>query len=58
MEVFKDILFYAVISIGTICLFCLLIAALIRCFTILLDHLKVANLLRKLLLDYIKNKEK
>lgn len=55
-ELIKNFLYYAVIGLGSISLICLLIAGLIRSFCFMLDHLKVANVLKEALLYYIKNK--
>lgn len=55
-ELIKIFLYYAVIGLGSISLICLLIAGLIRSFCFMLDHLKVANVLKEALLYYIKNK--
>ncbi len=54
--IIKEILYYLVLGSGSIALICLLIAGTIRCICILIDHLKVANVLRKALLLYVKVK--
>ena len=56
MELIKNILFYTAIGTGSLSIICLLIAGLIRCICVLLDHLKIANVLRELLALYIKEK--
>ena len=56
MELIKDILFYIALGTGSICLISLFVAITIRCILIMLDHLKVSNVLREALTLYIKTK--
>lgn len=56
-EVIKSILYYCVLGIGSAIIVCLLIAVLIRSICVMLDHTKVANVLREALQLYIKAKK-
>lgn len=56
MELIKNILFYIALGAGSICLISLFIAAAIKCICIMLDHLKVANVLREAIVLYINTK--
>lgn len=55
-ELIKQILYYVLLSAGSFMLICLLIAGIIKCICILIDHLKVANVMREALMLYIKTK--
>ena len=55
-EIIKQILYYVSLSTGSIILICLLIAGAIRCICIMLDHLTIANIMRKALMLYIKTR--
>ena len=55
-EIIKQILYYVSLSTGSIMLICLLIAGAIRCICIMLDHLRIANVMREALMLYIKTK--
>lgn len=54
--IIKEILYWVAFVSGSIALVCLFIAGTIRAICILLDHLKVANVLREALMLYIKTK--
>ena len=56
--IIKEILFWIALGSGSIILVCLLISGTIKAMCMLLDHLKVANLIRKALLLYIKTNRK
>lgn len=53
-EIVKEFLYWVSIGSGSIALICLFIAGMIRAICILIDHLKVANVMRKAILLYIK----
>ena len=55
-EIIKQILYYVSLSAGSIMLICLLIAGIIRCICILIDHFKIVNVMREALMLYIKTK--
>ena len=58
-EAIKTFLYYFVMGMGSTSLTFLLIAGLVRSFCFMLDHLKVANVLREVIQLYIKaNKDK
>lgn len=52
--IIKEILYWIALGSGSIILVCLLISGTIKAMCMLLDHLKVANVLRKALMLYIK----
>ena len=56
--IIKEILYWIALGSGSIILVCLFVAGMIKAICILLDHLKVANVLRKALLLYIKTNRK
>lgn len=56
MEFIKDVLFYVALLSGSIAFICLFISTIIRCVCILIDHLKIANVMREALNLYIKSK--
>lgn len=56
MEFIKEVLFYTALISGSIAFICLCISAIIRCVCILIDHLKVANVMREAIMLYIKTK--
>lgn len=56
-ELIKQILYYASLGAGSIMIIFLLIVGAIRCICILLEHLKVANVIREALMLYIKTKQ-
>ena len=53
-EIIKEILYYTVLIFGSTTLICLIITGMIKSIFILLDHLKMANTLRKAIKLYIK----
>lgn len=57
MEFIKEILFYTALISGSIAFICLCISAIIRCVCILIDHLKVVNVMKEALQLYIKHKK-
>ena len=56
MEFIKEVLFYTALISGSIAFICLCISAIIRCVCILIDHLKVVNVMKEALQLYIKHK--
>ena len=56
MEFIKEVLFYTALISGSIAFICLCISATIRCVCILIDHLKVVNVMKEALQLYIKHK--
>ena len=56
MEFIKEVLFYIALISGSIAFICLCISAIIRCVCILIDHLKVVNVMKEALQLYIKHK--
>lgn len=54
--IIKEFLFWVAIGSGSIFLTCLFIAGMIRAICILIDHLKIANVMREALMLYIKTK--
>lgn len=53
-EIIKGILYYTVLIFGSTTLICLIITGMIKSIFILLDHLKMANTLRKAIRLYVK----
>ena len=56
--IIKDFLYWVAIGSGSIFLICLFIVGMIRAICILIDHLKVANVMRKAILLYIETNRK
>lgn len=56
--VIKDFLYWVAIGSGSIFLTCLFITGMIRAICILIDHLKVVNVMRKALTLYIETNRK
>ena len=57
MEVIiKEFLYWIALGSGSIFLICLFISAMIRGICMLLDHLKVANVMREAMYLWLKNK--
>ena len=54
--IIKDFLYWIAIGSGSIFVICLFIAGMIRAICILIDHLKIANVMREALMLYIKTK--
>lgn len=54
--IIKEILYWIALGSGSIVLICLFVAGMIKAICILLDHLKVANVLREALLIYLRRK--
>ena len=55
-EIVKEFLYWVSIGSGSIFLICLFIAGMIRAICILIDHLKVVNVMKEALQLYIKHK--
>ena len=55
-EIVKEFLYWVCIGSGSIFLICLFIASMIRAICILIDHLKVVNVMKEALQLYIKHK--
>lgn len=56
INILKEILFWIALTCGSVSLICLIFCGTWRCVCIFLDHCKNANMLRKIIKDYIKNK--
>lgn len=56
--IIKDFLYWVAIGSGSIFLICLFIVGMIRAICILIDHLKVVNVMRKALTLYIETNRK
>ena len=56
--IIKEFLYWVAIGSGSTALICLLIAGMIRAICILIDHLKIANVMRKAILLYIETNRK
>ena len=55
-EIIKQILYYISLTTGSIMLICLLIAGAIKCICILIDHLRIVNVMKEALILYTKTK--
>lgn len=55
-ELIKQILYYISLCAGSIMLICLLTAGAIRCICILIDHMRIVNVMKEALMLYIKTK--
>lgn len=55
-ELIKQVLYYISLCTGSIMLICLLIAGTIKCICILINHLRIANVMKEALMLYVKTK--